>query len=272
MFIYRYFIYNLVITMNIFVLIKPVPVVEEISILENGKDIDRSELKFFIGESDAYALEEGILKKEKYGGSVDVVTIAGRDIENFVDDMVYESYAKGADSGHVILYDEYMDDYLKAQLIASFLKDKKFDMILLGVQSNDTSYSLLGPILGETMSIPYITMVTKLDVENSRAIVLREMEDGYTETVEVPLPAIFTIQTGINTPRYPPFVKIRNARKMPINKIDGETLTAKPETYLKIKREKIFIPEAKKGGEIVRDEPEIAVKKIVETIKSAGVV
>ncbi|MEM3334127.1 MAG: electron transfer flavoprotein subunit beta/FixA family protein [Thermoplasmata archaeon] len=255
--------------MDIIVLIKATPILEEAKILENNKNIDASELKFFINETDTYALEEAILKKEKYGGKVTVVTLSDSSIENDVNDMIWESYAKGADDGIVITHDSlYLDPYSKAIVFSEFLKNMKFDLILLGAQSTDTSYSLLGPLISKKLGLPYLTLVSSIEINGNILNVIREMEEGIQEKFEIPMPAVLTIQSGINTPRYPPFVKIRNAKTKPIKKINLEDIVKNVESEIRIKRTKIYIPPSKGAANIIKGEPEEIASKLTDILKN----
>ncbi|MEM0150257.1 MAG: electron transfer flavoprotein subunit beta/FixA family protein [Thermoplasmata archaeon] len=255
--------------MDIIVLIKATPILEEAKILENNKNIDTSELKFFINETDTYALEEAILKKEKYGGKVTVVTLSDSSIENDVNDMIWESYAKGADDGIVITHDSlYLDPYSKAIVFSEFLKNMKFDLILLGAQSTDTSYSLLGPLISKKLGLPYLTLVSSIEINGNILNVIREMEEGIQEKFEIPMPAVLTIQSGINTPRYPPFVKIRNAKTKPIKKINLEDIVKNVESEIRIKRTKIYIPPSKGAANIIKGEPEEIASKLTDILKN----
>jgi electron transfer flavoprotein beta subunit len=258
--------------MDIVVFIKPVPLTEEIKIADTGLTVDKEDMKFFINETDTYALEEAVLKKEKFGGTVTVVTLAEESIESYVNDMIWESYAKGADTGIFIATPEMtLDSYSKSQIFSEFLKTRKFDLILLGVQSSDTSNSILGSLLANQLHLPYTTMVSKLDIEQKRAKLKREMEEGYQEIIEIPIPAVLTIQTGINTPRYPPFVKIRNAKSMPITKIPLSKLISDPEKLIRIKRTKAFIPESKGAAKVIKGDPEKVAEELSKIIKTLGV-
>lgn len=254
--------------MDIVVLVKATPVLEEAKITEDGKSLDTSELKFFMNETDTYALEEAILKKEKYGGKVTVITIADSSIENDVNDMIWESYAKGADDGIFIENSGiYLDTYAKAQVLSEFLKNLKFDLILLGAQSSDTSYSLLGQLVAKNLSIPYTTLVSSLEVNGNIMKVVREMEEGLQEIIEMPIPSLLTIQSGINTPRYPPFVKIRNAKSRPIKKIPLENVLKDTDSYIKMRRTKLYVPPSKGGANILKGEPEELASQLAEIIK-----
>ncbi|MGB9814995.1 MAG: electron transfer flavoprotein subunit beta/FixA family protein [Thermoplasmata archaeon] len=254
--------------MDIVVLVKATPVLEEAKITEDGKNLDTSELKFFMNETDTYALEEAILKKEKYGGKVTVVTLADSEIENDVNDMIYESYAKGADDGVIIEYSGiYLDPYAKAKIISDFLKTIKFDLVLLGAQSTDTSYSLLGQLIARHLDLPYTTLVSSVELNGNMLKVVRELEEGLQAVYEIPLPSLLTIQSGINTPRYPPFVKIRNARSRPIKRVSIEDIIKDPQSLVKVKRTRLYIPPSKGAANILKGEPEELAAKLAEIIK-----
>lgn len=258
--------------MNFLVLVKAVPIIGEPQISGNSVDIDTERVNFFMDEIDTYALEEAVLKKEKLGGTVTVVTIAERRLEGEIEKMIWECYAKGADNGYFIMTDApYLDPYSKSAILSQFVKNGSYDLILMGVQSSDTGSSLLGPLLAKKLGLPCGTSMMQLEILENKAKVELEMEEGYSEILEYPLPALFTVQSGINTPRYPPFIKIKTAKATPINKVEVSTLNANPEELVKIHRQKLYRPETSGGAKMLEGDPSAISKQLAEIIKSLGV-
>lgn len=258
--------------MDFLVLVKPVPIVEDVQISSDARSINTEELKFFINEADSFALEEAILKKEQLGGTVTVVTLAESEIEDQVNEMIWECYAKGADKAFFIINDgKYLDVYAKSKVFSEFAKNRNYDLILTGVQSSDTNYSLLGPLVAKSLGIPYGTLVSKLEIMDGKARVNREMEEGYLEAMEYKIPALFTVQTGINTPRYPPFIKIRNAKQMPIEKLGLGDLVQNPDNLIRIRRDKVFVPESKGKVRMMEGDPASVSRELAEIIRKLGV-
>lgn len=258
--------------MNFVVLVKAVPIVGEPKISENSRDIDTDQVNFFMNEIDTYALEEAVLQKEKFGGTVTVVTIAERKLEDEINKMIWECYAKGADKGYFIMTDApYLDAYSKATILSEFIKNENFDLVMMGVQSSDTGNSMLGPLIAKKLGIPYGTSLLKLEILDHKVRMGLEMEEGYSEILEYPLPALFTIQSGINTPRYPPFIKIKTAKNTPINKVEASTLCTNPEELIRIHRQRIYRPEIKSEAKMLQGDPHSISKQLAEIIKSSGV-
>lgn len=257
--------------MDLLVLVKAVPIVGEPKISDNSVEIDTEHVNFFLDEIDTYALEEAVLKKEKLGGTVTVVTIAEKKIEAEINKMIWECYAKGADKGFFIMTDtRYMDPYSKSTILSQFIKNGSYDLVLMGVQSSDTGSSMLGPLLARKLGVPFGTSMMQLDILDSKARVELEMEEGYSEVLEYPLPALFTVQSGINSPRYPPFIKIKVAKETPIEKVEVSTLNANPEELNQIHRKKIYRPEIKSEVKMLEGDSRAISKQLAEIIKSSG--
>ncbi len=187
--------------MDIVVCVKRVPDTSEadVSISKDGRAIEAGDLVFDINEWDKYAVEEAVLLKEKLGGSVTVVTV-GTEV---AEDTLRRCFATGADNA-IRLTDkslESLDAAAIARVLSPVIKDLNFDLVLTGAQASDDGYGHVGPALAELLGIPHATLVTSIEVQEGKVRVLRELESGLSEIVEVKLPAVLTIQTGINEPR-----------------------------------------------------------------------
>ena len=260
--------------MDIIVCVKHVPdtAEAEVKIDSTGKNIEKTGLVFDINEWDDYALEEAVRIKEKFGGTVTAITVGSEETES----TLRKCLARGADQA-IRLTDkafEGSDGYAIAKILYKTIKNMHFDLILTGMQAGDDGYAIVGPTLAEMLGIPHATMVKKIELGEGKATVNRELEGGLEEKVEVKLPALLTVQTGINEPRYVSIMGIRKAMKKEI-KVLGLTdigLTEKDvgEAGSWITIEKMFIPPAEKQAEFIKGSPEDVATKIAEILKARG--
>jgi electron transfer flavoprotein beta subunit len=261
--------------MNIIVCVKRVPETSEaeIAIDHSGKNIRTEDLVYDINEWDNYAVEEAVRIKETQGvGTITVVTLGPGESQ----DTLRRSLAMGADTAMHLndpaLFDG--DPYATALALHAALKDKPFDLLLTGVQAGDDGYGQVGPILAELFNLPHATMVTKLTVKDNIAQVNRELEGGIEEVVTVTVPAVFTIQTGINEPRYVSIMGIRKAKNKELKELSRNDIALAPEdcgsagslTELK----ELFMPPAGKAAEIFKGSPDDVSVKILEIVKEKG--
>ncbi|MDH5459940.1 MAG: electron transfer flavoprotein subunit beta/FixA family protein [Candidatus Bathyarchaeota archaeon] len=262
--------------MDIVVCVKHVPETAEaeLKIAASGKAIEKTGLVFDINEWDDYALEEAVRIKEKLGGTVTAITIGPEDS----DSTLRKCLARGADKA-IRLTDmkfEGSDGYAIAKILHSAIKDLPFDLILGGALAGDDGYTMVGPILAEMLGISHSTMVKKIELDDGVAKVNRELEGGLEEMVEVKLPAVLTVQTGINEPRYVSIMGIRKAMQKEIKALGltdiGLSENDVGETGSWIKIEKMFVPPVEKQAEFIKGTPEEVATKITEIIKSRGLI
>ena len=259
--------------MEIIVCVKQVPDLTEtdVKINPDGKTINLETVPLDINELDNYALEEALLIKEKLSGRVIVVTLG---TEN-ADAMLRMCLAKGADEAVRIQYNAEIDGYLTAKLIATVINNNyKPDLILTGVQSSDYGYALTGSMISEFLNITHASIVCKIEIKDNTAIVHREVEAGLKEVVEIKLPAVFTIQSGINELRYASLTGIRKSSAKRINVLKSEALClTKDELKLKTYIENIFIPQKRIGAKIITGTTiDEITTKLVDVIKDKVVV
>lgn len=262
--------------MDIIVCVKHVPETAEaeITIDKSGKRVNTEDFVFDINEWDDYALEEAVLLKEKLGGSVTVVTVGSEGAES----TLRKCLARGADKA-VRLTDEAFegsDAYALAKILHGAIKNLSFDLILTGTQAGDDGYAQVGVVLAELLGIPHATMVKKIEPQEGLLRVNRELEGGLEQVMEVKLPAVLAIQTGINEPRYVSIMGIRKARAKELKVLGLSDLDLKEEevgesgSWLKV--EKMFIPPVEKEAEILSGGLDEIAAKIVETLKARGMV
>jgi electron transfer flavoprotein beta subunit len=260
--------------MDIVVCVKRVPETTEADVVidKSGRDIDKSGLVFDLNEWDRYAVEEAILLKEKQGGKVTVLTLG--------EEKSYESLQKclamGADDA-IRLTDAAFngsDGYATAKVLAEAIRKMDYDLILTGAQAEDDGYGQVGVVLAELLGIPHAALVNHIEVQDKKVKVHRELEGGLEEVFEILLPAVLTIQTGINEPRYVSLLGIRKAAKKEIKIFGASDLNLKAgEVGLSgsdIRLEKIFLPQVSEGAEILGGKPEEVALKVFDIVKDKG--
>jgi electron transfer flavoprotein beta subunit len=261
--------------MNVIVCLKRVPDVAEIDLQvdASGKSIKTEGLSYVLNDWDNYALEEAIRIKEKTGGKVYALTVG----EEADEEVLRRALALGAE-GALRVWDPSLseiDPYVIALLLSKTIKDNAipFDLILTGVQAQDDGYAQVGPILAELLSIPHVTLVNRLELQEKRVKVKRELEGGLEEELEVELPALFTIQSGINEPRYVSILGIKRVAKKEIKVLDLSALKLDlGEVLPKIKVEKLFPPPVGKGAEILKGSLDEISEKLLEIFEKGGVI
>ncbi|MCK5187545.1 MAG: electron transfer flavoprotein subunit beta/FixA family protein, partial [Deltaproteobacteria bacterium] len=205
--------------MNIIVCMKQVPDTEaQIRVKPDGSGIVDSDIKFVMNPYDEYGVEEALLLKEKFGGTVTIVCLGSeRAIE-----AIRTGLAMGADKA-VHLDDpafEGGDAFSTAKALAAAIKGMEYDLIFCGKQAIDDDLAQVGPALAEMLGIPQIVVVTKVEVseDGKKAKVNRQIIGG-EEIIEVPLPAVLTAQKGLNEPRYASLPGIMKAKKKEVKSV-----------------------------------------------------
>jgi electron transfer flavoprotein beta subunit len=248
--------------MKIVVAIKQVPERDaQIHVAADGKWIDESDLNYAINEPDAYALEEALQLKEKNGGEV-IVLCAGPER---VTSTLREALAKGADRAIHIEVDDLgeRDTLGVAQILTDAVKAESPDLILTGLQSDDLGLGQTGVVLAELLGVPHATIIMQVEVVDDGLKVKRELEDGWFQHVQMPLPALLTIQSGGNKLRYATLMGIKKAKTK-------ETKTVTPSTTAgarTITLERVYLPEKQKKTEMLTGTPADVAAKLMEKLK-----
>ena len=204
--------------MKIAVCIKQVPTREWQPRLNDAKTwIREQDVSYEMNEPDAYALEEALRLREKRGGEV-VVCSAG---PARVQTVIREALARGADRAIHVEHDSLgaADAFVVGDALAAAMKDENFDLVLTGLQSDDQGHGQTGVILAERLGIPSSTIIMDVQIEGSALRVKRELEGGWFQWIAMPLPALLTIQSGINQLRYATLKGIMAAKKKEIRKV-----------------------------------------------------
>jgi electron transfer flavoprotein beta subunit len=259
---------------DIIVFVKRVPDTSEADIVvaKDGRQIAEQGLVFDINECDKYAVEEAVRIKEKLGGTVTAVTLGPEGS----DDTLRRCLATGVDRAIRLTDPAFAgsDAAGTARIFAKAVKDMKFDLVMAGAQASDDLQAQIGPAVAEHLGVPHATLVNKLEVMDKKVKVHRELEGGLEEVVELQLPAVITIQTGINEPRYVSIMGIRKASRQEI-KVSGLAelgLSALEvgEAGSKVKIERLFIPPAIKATEILTGTAEEVAAKLAGIIREKG--
>ena len=251
--------------MKILVCMKQVPQKDAPLKLNEAGTWIREDVSYEVNEPDAYALEEALRQKEKHGGEVVVITAGPARASQ----VLREALAKGADraihledSGFVAL-----DAFNTARAFAAAIKDEPFDLIFTGLQSDDYGYAQTGVILAELLGWPHATIIMQIEKQDAGIRVKRELEAGYFQFVDMPLPAVLTIQSGINKLRYATLIGIKQAKNKPLRKLTlAELEPALGENLQKIER--LYIPQKTKKTEVLEGAAAEVAKKLTERLRN----
>jgi electron transfer flavoprotein beta subunit len=251
--------------MKIVVAIKQVPARDsQLRIASSGQWIDEEDLTHEINEPDAYALEEGLQLKEKHGGEVVALCFGPARAAQ----TIREALAKGADRA-IHIEDENpgaYDPLSAARLMAAALKAEAPELVLTGLQSDDLGYGQTGPILAELLGLPHATIIMEVEKQDGSIRVKRELEDGWFQHVEMPLPALLTIQSGISKLRYATLMGIKKAKSKEIRRVTPADLGAGTQAA-SIRLERVYLPERAKHTQLFEGTPAEAAAKLVEKLK-----
>ena len=258
--------------MNIIVCAKQVVDVAEIKVDSSTKKPILAGVPQKISDMDKNALEEAIKIKEKLGGKITVLTVGAPDAK----ERMKELLAMGADEA-IRLTDpafKESDGLATAKILAEAIRKLPYDLILTGTQTEDDGYGQVGVVLAELLGVPHASLVTRLEIQEKKVKVHRELEGGLEEVVEIDLPALLTIQTGINEPRYVSIMGIRKVAKKEIKTFGVSDLNLKAEEVglagSDIRLEKIFLPPVGEGAEMLEGKPEEVARKVVDILKDKG--
>src|SRR5438874_8640900 len=242
------------------VCIKQVPTREWQPRLNDAKTwIREQDASYEMNEPDAYALEEALRLKEKHGGDV-VVCSAG---PARVTQVIREALARGADRAIHVESDALAsaDAFVVAEALAATMKDEQFDLILTGLQSDDQGSAQTGVVLAERLGLPHATIIMDVEAEGAALRVKRELEGGWFQHVAMTMPAVLTIQSGINQLRYATLKGIMAAKKKEIRKASAAPADA---------RQKIvapYVPEKAKKTQMIAGTPAEAAKELVRRLR-----
>jgi electron transfer flavoprotein beta subunit len=249
--------------MKIAVCIKQVPSRDwQPRVNESHDWIREQDASFEMNEPDAYALEEGLRLKEKHGGEV-IVCSAG---PARVSQVLREALARGADRAIHVESDGLAtaDAFAVATALAEAMRSEQFDLVLTGLQSDDQGFAQVGVVLAELLGMPHATIIMEVAAEGGGLRVKRELEGGWFQWVSMPLPAVLTIQSGINQLRYATLKGIMAAKKKEIRK-------AAPPSGLPSRQRivNLYAPQKAKQTQILGGSPAEAAAELVRRLREA---
>jgi electron transfer flavoprotein beta subunit len=247
---------------NIIVCVKQVPA-KDAPLSIAGNWIRESDIGFEMNEPDSYALEEALRLKEKHGGEVIALSMGPERVKQ----TIKEALAKGADRGIHIVDDNFaqLDPLGSAKSLAAAIQQQKYDLVLTGLQSDDHGFGQTGVLLASVLDVPHATIIMAIEVEGQKMKLKRELEAGWFQHIECPLPAVLSIQSGINKVRYATLKGIMAAKKKEITTIARGSLGVSAELTQKV--EKIYVPTKTKKTEFLTGTPKEVAAKLVEKLK-----
>src|SRR6266851_1246192 len=252
--------------MRIAVCIKQVPTRDwQPRLNEAGTWIRDQDASFEMNEPDAYALEEALRLKERHNGEV-VVCSAG---PARVAQVIREALARGADRA-IHVHDDRLasaDAFAVAEALADAMKGEPFDLILTGLQSDDQGFAQTGVILAEGLGLPHATIIMEVQVDRGAGApgvikVKRELEGGWFQWIAMPLPAVLTIQSGINQLRYATLKGIMAAKRKEIRSVAPAAAAAPRQRIAKL-----YVPEKSKKTQIITGSPAEAARELLRKLR-----
>lgn len=249
--------------MKLLVCIKQVPDMEsKFKIDADGVWYDRSDLAWRMNEYDEYGIEQAVQLKEQTGADLTVLCIGPDQVK----ETMKKALAMGCDRGvHLADDSSCLREPLEiASMITAFARDKEFDLVFTGMQSQDRGSGQVGVMVAEMLAIPAVTTIVDFVFENDKITLKRELEGGVKAKVETSLPALVTCQLGLNTPRYPTLPNIMKAKKK-------ELLTIAAKELLKVsglqKTVKMVFPEKTKRGLFLEGEVADIADQLIKALK-----
>ena len=228
-----------------------------------GKWIEEKDLQFTMNELDAYALEEALRLQDKHGCEVVVVSVG----PDRVGMTLHEALAKGADRAiHVLCNDLASRDSLGvARLLKGAIEPEMPALVFTGLQSEDLGLGQTGVILAELLNVPYSTLILQMDFTESGIQVKRELEGGLLQFVQLPSPAVLTIQSGGNKLRYATLMGIRRAKYKEVGTVAASDFGA--DTVPVVMLEQIVQPQRLRATTILSGTAQEATFALVEKLK-----
>jgi electron transfer flavoprotein beta subunit len=244
---------------KIAVCIKRVPDMDvRFRIGSDNTSLDEAGLKFDINDFDAWAVEAGLQLRDKNPGSDVTVISLGPDV---VQETIRKALSMGADRGIQLKADKVpFDGFAIATALANELKAGAYDLILFGKISPDSSNGVVGPMAAELLGLPCVTAISSLEISDGKGKAKRELE-GAQEFVEFPLPAVLTVDEGLNTARLPSLKGIMAAKKKPLEVKAAQV----PQPQITVR--KLELPPERKAGRIV-GEGAAAVPELVKLLQT----
>lgn len=260
--------------MDIIVCVARVPDVAEadIEIAPDGRGIEEQDLAWGINEWDNFAVEAALRLHEEHGGTVTVMTVGDEEDE----EVLRRALAMGATDA-VRLADpafEGSDAAGIARILHAAIEDRPHDLVLTGAVTADGGSGHVGPMLAALLGLPHVSLATDLSADGAVARVRHEVEAGLERVVELDLPALVTVQTGLNEPRYVSIRGIRKVRKMEIPALSAADLGLDPATVgapgARVVVRELFHPPKGEGAEILEGDVDTVAGQLIERLRERG--
>lgn len=232
--------------LKIVVCCKPVPRgIKNVRLVEKKGVVECDSNSFLMNECDEYALDAALVWKKELGAEVTVLTVGGIRSQ----DILYIALAKGADKA-IRIDSDVNDSGVMARVIAEALRGKGYDLILTGLESEDNMASQVGTSLAERLGLAYAFAVTKVQFGGDQRVVkvVAELGGGIQEELEVSLPAVLAIQSGIATLTYAALAKIMRARRTPLSSISLRELKLERDSLESMRPRTLEVFEPPKAG------------------------
>jgi electron transfer flavoprotein beta subunit len=250
--------------MKILVALKQVPARDSIlEIDDTGRDLNSAGLSYEINEPDAYALEAALQLKDQHGGEVTVLCAGPERAAS----SIREALAKGADRAVHIVEDGLgsWDANSLARLLAAAVKTDSPDLVLAGLQSDDTGSGQTGVLLASLLGLPHATIVMKIEWMGAGVRVKRELEGGWFQNVSMPAPAVLTVQSGINKLRYATLMGIKKAKTKEVRTLTAAGLGVAAEAGVVLER--LSLPRKTKETLFIAGNPAEQAAQLVEKLR-----
>ncbi|MDD9267911.1 electron transfer flavoprotein subunit beta/FixA family protein [Paenibacillus sp. GCM10023248] len=248
--------------MDIFVLLKQTFDTEERIVLQDGA-VQEDGAKFVINPYDEYAVEQAIQLRDEFGGKVTLLSVGPERTA----EALRTALAMGADEA-VLISDERIqgDEFEVAEILAHYLRSEAYDLLLGGNFSVDNGAGQVAIRLASLLDLPHAASITKLEITGSTAVAHRDAE-GDIEVIEVPLPALFTAQQGLNEPRYPSLPGIMKAKKKPFRHLSLDDIDGAASAVAKTSRLALTLPPERQAGRILQGELAQQVSELVQALR-----
>lgn len=251
--------------MKIILCMKQVPLKDsQLKITADHLWVEESNLNFEINESDHYGLEAALRLKEQHGGEVIVACLGGGRAKQ----AIQQALAKGADRAIVINHEAPLaDPFTTAKVLAAAIKPEQPDLVLTGLQSDDAGFGQTGVVLAELLGMPHATLVMEIQVNGSQLKIKRELESGWFQYIELPMPAVLTVQSGYAPIRYATIKGIMAAKKKPLQELTlastGVDLNASG-----VKLHKMYVPVKTKRTQMLTGDAKSVAAQLAEKLKN----
>lgn len=244
----------------------------EVEIDRTGRGVKTDDFVYGINEWDNFAVEAALALKEEHGGTVTAVTVGDEDAE----EVLRRALAMGADAALHLMDPAFegSDAAAIARILYAAIAPRPHDLVLTGAVTGDGGSGHVGGMLAGLAGVPHVTLATDLSVEGSVARARHEVEGGLERVVELDLPAVVTVQTGINEPRYVSIRGIRKVRNVEIPVAGAADIGLDPATVgaagCSVVVEELFLPSRGDGAEMLEGRDEEMVDELVKRLREQG--